>query len=56
MLFSPHHGDPEQARLMLDLSIMIQAEGQSSPSVVSRPSTIIEGDLTGLINAKAPLC
>ena len=30
MLFSPHHGDPEQARLMLDLSIMIKAEGQSS--------------------------
>ena len=30
MLFPPHHGDREQARLMLDLSIMIQAEGQSS--------------------------
>ena len=30
MLFPPHHGDPEQARLMLDLSIMIKAEGQSS--------------------------
>ena len=30
MLCSPHHGDPEQARLMLDLSIMIKAEGQSS--------------------------
>ena len=30
MLFPPHHGDPEQARLMWDLSIMIKAEGQSS--------------------------
>ena len=30
MLFSPHHGDPEQARLMLGLSVMIKAEGQSS--------------------------
>ena len=30
MLFSPHHGDPEQARLMSDLRIMIKAEGQSS--------------------------
>ena len=30
MLFPPHHGDPEQARLMSDLSIMIKAEGQSS--------------------------
>ena len=29
MLFSPHHGNPEQARLMLDLRIMIKAEGQS---------------------------
>ena len=29
MLFSPHHGDPEQARLMSDLTIMIKAEGQS---------------------------
>ena len=28
-LFSPHHGEPKQARLMLDLSIMIKAEGQS---------------------------
>ena len=27
MMFSPHHGDPEQARLMSD---MIKAEGQSS--------------------------
>ena len=30
MLFSPHHGDREQARLKLDLRIMIKAEGQSS--------------------------
>ena len=30
MLVSPHHGDPEQARLMLDLRIMIKAEGQSN--------------------------
>ena len=30
MLFSPRHGDPEQALLMLDLKIMIRAEGQSS--------------------------
>ena len=30
MLFSPHHGDPEQARPMSDLKIMIKAEGQSS--------------------------
>ena len=30
MLFSPHHWDPEQARLMLHLSIMIKAQGQSS--------------------------
>ena len=30
MLFSPHHGEPEQARLMSDLTIMIQAEGESS--------------------------
>ena len=30
MLFSPHHGDPEQARLMSDLRIMIKPEGQSS--------------------------
>ena len=30
MLFSPHHGDAEQARLMSDLMIMIEAEGQSS--------------------------
>ena len=30
MLFSPHHGDPEQARLMSDLMIMIKAEGQCS--------------------------
>ena len=30
MLFSPHHGDPEQAQLMSDLRIMIKAEGQSS--------------------------
>ena len=29
MLFSPHHGDPEQARLMWD-KIMIKAEGQCS--------------------------
>ena len=28
MLFSPHHGDPEQARLMSDMRIMIKAEGQ----------------------------
>ena len=28
MLFPPHHGDPEQAWLMLDLSIKIKAEGQ----------------------------
>ena len=27
--FPPHHGDPEQARLMSDLRIMIKAEGQS---------------------------
>ena len=30
MLFSPHHGDPEQAWLMLDLRIMIKAKGQCS--------------------------
>ena len=30
MLFSPHHGNPEQARLMSHLKIMIKAEGQSS--------------------------
>ena len=30
MLFSPHHGDPEQARLLSDLKIIIQAEGQSN--------------------------
>ena len=30
MLFSPHHGDPEQVRLMSDLRIMSKAEGQSS--------------------------
>ena len=30
MLFFPHHGDPEQARLMSDLRIMIKLEGQSS--------------------------
>ena len=30
MLFFPHHGDPEQARLMSNLMIMIKAEGQSS--------------------------
>ena len=30
MLFSPHYGDPEQARLMSDLRIMIKSEGQSS--------------------------
>ena len=30
MLFSPHLGDPEQARLMSDLRILIKAEGQSS--------------------------
>ena len=30
MLPSPHHGDPEHARLMLDLRIMIKAKGQSS--------------------------
>ena len=30
MLFSPHHGNPEQARPMSDLRIMIKAEGQSS--------------------------
>ena len=29
MFFSPHHGEPEQARLMSDLTIMIKAEGQS---------------------------
>ena len=28
MLFPPHHGDPKQARLMSDLSIMIKAEEQ----------------------------
>ena len=28
MLFSPHHGDPERARLMSDLTIMIKAERQ----------------------------
>ena len=28
MLVSPHHGDPEQARLMSHLSIMIKGEGQ----------------------------
>ena len=27
-MFSPHHGDPKQARLMSDLRIMIKAEGQ----------------------------
>ena len=30
MLFPPHHGDPEQARSMSDLRIMIKAEGQCS--------------------------
>ena len=30
MLLSPYHGDPEQARLMSDLRIMIKAEGQYS--------------------------
>ena len=30
MLFSPHHGEPKQARLLSDLRIMIKAEGQSS--------------------------
>ena len=30
MLFSPHHEDPEQARLMSDPRIMIKAEGQCS--------------------------
>ena len=30
MLLSPHRGDPEQARLMSDLRIMIKAEGLSS--------------------------
>ena len=30
MLFSPHHGDLEQAWLVSDLGIMIKAEGQSS--------------------------
>ena len=30
MLFSPHHGDPEQARWMSDLRIKIKAKGQSS--------------------------
>ena len=30
MLFSPHHGEPGQARLMSDLRSMINAEGQSS--------------------------
>ena len=30
MLFSPHHGDPEQAQLILGLKIMIKAKGQSS--------------------------
>ena len=29
MLFSPHHGEPEQARLVSDLRIMIKAEEQS---------------------------
>ena len=30
MLFSHHHGDPEQARPMSDLGIMIKPERQSS--------------------------
>ena len=30
MLFSPHHGDPEQARLTSDLRMMIKAVAQSS--------------------------
>ena len=30
MLFSPHHGEPEQARPVSDLKIMIKAEGQGS--------------------------
>ena len=30
MLFSPHHGNPEQAQLMSDPKIIIKAEGQSS--------------------------
>ena len=30
MLLSPHHGEPEPARLMSDLRIMIKAEGQSN--------------------------
>ena len=30
LVLTPHHGDPTQARLMLDLGMMIKAEGQSS--------------------------
>ena len=30
MLFSLHHGDPEQAWLMSDVRIMMKAERQSS--------------------------
>ena len=29
MLFSLYHGDPEQALLMSDFTVMIKAEGQS---------------------------
>ena len=37
MLLTPHHGDREEVRLMLDLGIMIKAEGRraSSPSAIS---------------------
>ena len=43
MLFSPHHGDPKQARLMSDLRIMItlRDNAAASPSAVSRPSTVV---------------
>ena len=34
MLFSPHHGDPKQARLMSDLTIMMKAQGQ--PGILSK--------------------
>ena len=30
MLLTPHHGDPKQALLMSNLTMMIKAEGQSS--------------------------
>ena len=58
MLFPSHHRDPEQARLILDLRIMIKPRDHAtpSPSAVGPPSTIIQGYFKGLINAKDPSC